>query len=291
MKTYVLEYRKDNIIYNTDITKDMFDKLIVAKIKLECASEYERFMRVCILNYTDFEKYLLSVSFHGFNKQYNEYNNQQLILLEINRFLNNLFASIRAYRDISSSLIKRIAGKVVSEKFEGCRSHYYDIEPSYKYMESLRDYAQHNNNVITSFSIIDSNSTDINVLPLFYPNLSQLDKTCFEKVKNIIRDMELQKEKHNMKFHVRKYMEAISQIHKEGQLLIKDEIESCHIKIKSILDEQKVNMFTIFESDNPQDRKSRYNENNFLEKSINYNSELSRRNKPLINLYRRSITN
>lgn len=127
-------------------------------------------------------------------------------------------------------------------------------------------------------------------MPLFHPNLSQLDETCFEKVKNIIGEMEFQKEKHNMKFHVRKYMEAISQIHKEGQSLINDELESCNALVKSILDEQKVNMFTIFESDDPNDRKSRSNENNFLEQSIAYNKELAKRNKPLINLYRRSIT-
>lgn len=137
-----------------EISEDEYINLVRAKEGVFYSFEIEVLLHIIILNYRQIEDCRLSYQNEALIHSYLSESEILEQLIDLNRLLSNLLASCRAYLDQGPhlcKLINKISGDL-NLKFSGYASAEYDSEFGYKLMYHLRNFAQHFNPPIHTYT-------------------------------------------------------------------------------------------------------------------------------------------
>lgn len=141
---YFLAIRGLGAHHELKIDQAQFDELMIAKTNLEHFHGFEEQWACVVQNYLDLEKGLLEAAARHMIIVDHDWQTYQELQLNFAIRLANLLSSCRAYIDQS----KRHLGALIPLDdsvgiFEDALSEQYDARFGFRFMEALRNYAQH----------------------------------------------------------------------------------------------------------------------------------------------------
>ncbi|PCJ89654.1 MAG: hypothetical protein COA57_01170, partial [Flavobacteriales bacterium] len=167
-----------------ELTKEEYDRYVNHIQTLTKYSTNQHLFKIVELNYTDFITKL-----NDYLEIYNESPGADMaefehLYLDLNRYILNILSSVRTFLDHSETRLKREYGAESEEYklFKLETSQAYDNNFAYRFLEKLRNFAQHcglpsGNVEITSSG--DENGNTVNKLTLFFDRenlLSRFDR-------------------------------------------------------------------------------------------------------------------
>lgn len=198
------------------ISAKFYSKLKYARKILVTAFELEQAYEIILNNFLDLEKQTLSISSTHLIKEIHQYAEFFELRSVLNTRFVNLLASTRFYLDYTPHHIQffnndefnfhLLYKKKCSEKYD---SHF-----EYRFMEALRNYAQHHGTVVHSISSQARWVPEDNHKHLEYSLLIKTKRSLLlenKKFKKAVIDE--MPEEINLLASTRKYIEAISEIH------------------------------------------------------------------------------
>lgn len=125
------------------LTEDEYAALQKAWAFMSVLMAIEEEWDCLIQNYIDLETELLGSALHWMIRNYNDYQKLNDTRLRLSRRLSNLLQSCRSYLDHTSHDLSRCGVTGAEVAFAQARSTAYDAHFSYRFMEELRNHAQH----------------------------------------------------------------------------------------------------------------------------------------------------
>ena len=277
-----------------EIERARFEKLKASRPVLTHALAIEEKYSIIITNFLELEREATNASITEMVQSHNEYKDFFNIRLALNTCLVNLLTSVRLYVDQLSSHICACLpiDKDAKAKTKALFSAEYDSRFEYRFMEALRNYVQHSgipvHRVSTGAKRIDLDDGLLEFSLYFGAQREELasDRSFKKKV------LDEMPEAVNLKSSSRIYIEAISNIHEQGRLLIENEVnESRSILEKAIRDytvvyeKEPVGLFAYeFQGD------AKVDEVSVLTKWDDVRKELLKRNGKITNLGKRYVS-
>jgi hypothetical protein len=126
-----------------EIDAEKYEKIIAAWDSLHSIANIEEVWDCLIQNYLELEKELIESALYSMVIGHRPYHQFQQIRLGFSRRLANLLQSCRSYLDHTPHHLNSVNGERFSEQFCVLTNRAYDKSFSYKFMEALRNYAQH----------------------------------------------------------------------------------------------------------------------------------------------------
>lgn len=234
LKKYVLD-----IVPSIKISAKSFSKLKHARKVLVTSFELEQAYEIILNNFLDLEKQALSISATYSIKRLHQYTEFFEIRSILNTRFVNLLSSARFYLDYTPQSIKLFNQEEINFElmFKDKCSEKYDEYFEYRFMEALRNHAQHHGTVVHSISpqskwLRDENRKDLEHSLLIKAKRNLLQEN--DKFKQSIKDE--MPEEVDLLASTKKYIEAISQIHVYFRDLLSAQVEEAR---KTILASHK----------------------------------------------------
>ncbi len=285
-----------------EITKVEHDEIIAAWRAIGAVVEIEEEWDCLVQNYIELEMELLRSAMHSMVLNHETYHEFQQIRLGFSRRLSNLLQSCRSYLDHTPHHLNKLEGHAFADPFKKLTNAAYDGNFGYRFMEALRNYAQHRGLPLHGASF-DATWTG---------NLSDdADKGLLRHV--VLASISLAKIKGDKKFSAkllaevdgdvehldvatltREYIEALGGVHNDLRKLMNGAVAEWKAVVRKALaryaeaNEGNVIGLSVAE----------FNENGTVKSHINVFDDLllrleklNRRNGSLVNLRRRYVTN
>lgn len=126
-----------------EITKAEYEEIIAAWRAITAIVEIEEEWDCLVQNYIELEMELLQSAMHSMVRNRESYHEYQQIRLGFSRRLSNLLQSCRSYLDHTPHHLNKLEGHAFTEPFKKLTNAAYDGHFGYRFMEALRNYAQH----------------------------------------------------------------------------------------------------------------------------------------------------
>lgn len=126
-----------------NITKPEYEEIIAAWRAITAVVEIEEEWDCLVQNYIELEMELLRSAMHSMVVARESYHEYQQIRLGFSRRLSNLLQSCRSYLDHVPHHLNKIEGHAFTDPFKRLTNTAYDEHFGYRFMEALRNYAQH----------------------------------------------------------------------------------------------------------------------------------------------------
>tara|TARA_A100000171_G_scaffold45896_1_gene50139 strand:+ start:783 stop:1655 length:873 start_codon:yes stop_codon:yes gene_type:complete len=144
MPRYFGTLKNKEIITGRELLDGEYEHLVNISDQLRLFSNCQTLYKIFLFNFSDFMKYLISVdvpplAMSARTSQFDE------ITFNINRYLNNMLSSFKAYDDHVPSQLNRRFGDNSSQldSFKKEKSRIYDSFFEYRFLYKLRNYTQH----------------------------------------------------------------------------------------------------------------------------------------------------
>ena len=243
-----------------DITSTEFKKLKAAKKVLVSGFAIEEKYDVLLANYEEFEKEILNVTLESMLRPHGKYGDFRCYRAKLNQRLINLLATSRLYLDSIERHVSDITTDKdqAKEKVNSLRSGRYDKYFEYRFMEELRNHAQHRGFPIhhSSYNSCLTNVDDPKTKFTFTVDFASEKVFLEEDVKfkkSILNKLD---EKIDLKQATRKYIECLSEIHAGVRELVlgklsemRDLIMSYRNKFTLEVEDNNVGLYAIAISD------------------------------------------
>ncbi|WP_428409209.1 hypothetical protein [Hyphococcus sp.] len=153
-KCYLSEHLIATKTQKVELTKTDFDVINEAFKTLNDILELEETFDILVRNLITFEKFCVGVAVEASVKNFMTDYRSSLGMQEANRHLLNLFTAARLYLDQMNSKRKRwfLTTSNSWQKIEQTRTEQYDNVLGYRFLEGLRNYAQHKGVPIHKFN-------------------------------------------------------------------------------------------------------------------------------------------
>lgn len=126
-----------------EITKGEHDAIIAARRAVSVVADIEEEWDCLVQNYIDLEMELLRSAMHSMVLNHKSYHEFQEIRLGFSRRLSNLLQSCRSYLDHTPHHLNKLQSHAFADPFRKLTNTAYDGHFGYRFMEALRNYAQH----------------------------------------------------------------------------------------------------------------------------------------------------
>lgn len=126
-----------------EIAKAEHDEIIAAWRAISAVVEIEEEWDCLVQNYIELEMELLRSAMHSMVLNHESYHEYQQIRLGFSRRLSNLLQSCRSYLDHTPHHLNKLDGRAFADPFKKLTNAAYDGHFGYRFMEALRNYAQH----------------------------------------------------------------------------------------------------------------------------------------------------
>lgn len=226
-----------------DITQEEFDMLSSSRTVLTTVFRFEEMYGIIVSNYIEFEKDLINLSFEKLVREKDIYADGFEIRSTLNRRVINLMSSVKLYQDSLSHLIPKVFNNLLSKELniKVLLSREYDSNKYYRFMETLRNYSQHNGLPVqlVTINLKKTNDKPIDLFEYSIDISSIKEKLLTdEKIKkSVIKEFD---EKIDLKTAVRNYIQCLSQVHCEIRELISKSVDENRINIKNVQDRHKL---------------------------------------------------
>lgn len=286
-----------------EITKDEYNAIISAWQAISVVADIEEEWDCLVHNYIDLEMELLRSAMNSMVLNHESYHEFQQIRLGFSRRLSNLLQSCRSYLDHTPHHLNKLESHAFVDPFKKLTNTAYDGHFGYRFMEALRNYAQHRGLPLHGASFdatwtgnLDDDSNGKGMLRhvvLASINLTKIksDKKFSAKLwAEIGSDLECL----DVATLTREYIEALGGVHNGLRKLWSNALAEWKGTVRNaIFRYSKINSgHTIGLS------AAEFNENGTVKNNINIFDDLlvrveklARRNGSLVNLRRRYVTN
>jgi hypothetical protein len=223
LKKYVLD-----IVPTLKISANYYSKLKHARKILVTSFELEQAYEIILNNFLDLEKQALSISATYSIKRLYQYTEFFELRSILNTRFANLLSSVRFYLDYTPQNIKHFNQEAIDFQLlfkEKC-SDQYDSHFEYRFMEALRNHAQHHGTVVHSVSpksrwLPDDSRQHLEYSLLIKSKRNQLQES--DKFKQSIKDE--MPEEVDLLASTKKYIEGISEIHVHFRELFSTQVQ------------------------------------------------------------------
>ncbi|HAT8227313.1 TPA: hypothetical protein JA370_15405, partial [Legionella pneumophila] len=202
--------------------------------KLRLALSFERNFEYLIQNYLDYENTIAQKSIGQLVNGPQSIDEFDSHITDVTIKLLNLLSTTKAYIDKSPSILKKLMGEADLFKIE-C-SLQYDTNFSYRFIDSLRNYAQHNNDPLSSLILggewVENENLKYYTNPLIDTKALRANKK-FRK--SVLPEYDV---KFHLSYCIRRYIESLSLIHKKMSSSFKADLDTLCDKSKKILSEK-----------------------------------------------------
>lgn len=213
-----------------DISEEEASVLKEASTKVRLALFFEKNFEYLIQNYLDYENTIALKSVSQLvqkNQSLSELNGH---ITDVNVKLLNLFSTSRAYIDKSSSIVRKLTG--LKDLFKKECSQHYDTNFSYRIIDALRNYAQHNNAPLSSLTLggewVGRENLEFYTNPIIDTEVLRSNKV-FRKSVLPEKDVKL-----HLSYCIRRYIECLSAIHKKISMSFESDLKTFRTKNKEI---------------------------------------------------------
>lgn len=172
-----------------------------------------------IQNYIEFETDIIGTALNFMIRGATDYQESNDTRVELSRRLSNLLQSCRSYLDHTPKILTHCEVCDATNSFEGAKTSAYETNFSYRFMEELRNVAQHRGAPLHGF-ILSSNWRDgVNGPKTLneYTNALMVDIDTIRKddrfKKRVLHEIETQQRQLDLGFLTREYIEGLSQVH------------------------------------------------------------------------------
>ena len=220
------------------IEKNDFEAILDSKEVLSTALTIEEQYLLLISNYEELEKELV---FHAVSltvrppREYKDFHRTRRVF---NTRMINLLSACKLYADHLPHHIKQIVDESSCEDVKSLFSAQYDFVFEYRFMEALRNYAQHRGFPVHKTSHrtfltqpVSDESNHVHVLDIFSQKERLEDDGCFKA--GVLEEMD---EEVNLKHVVRRYVECMSAIHEDVRKIIGERISAARELIDSYIE-------------------------------------------------------
>lgn len=222
-----------------EITKEMFDELKTSKQCLNHCLSIEEKYELIISNYLELEKECLNVSFNSMISNNDGYDDFFETRLSLNRRVINLLTTTKLYVDQIQQHVKAALmgnSKVVLDVKDLFRLE-YDSFFEYRFMEAMRNYAQHRGLAVhhTSHAGKRVEKNDVSHFEYktkIYTLRSEVIKSSKFK-KSVSKEMT---DKVDLMHAARVYVESISKVHCQIRKALIDTAEKARANILETID-------------------------------------------------------
>lgn len=216
-----------------EITNEEFDTLVISRNVLIDALAFEQRFELLLGNYLDFEVGATRLSLETIaGVDYRTYLPGAKALLEANRLLMNLMTAARMYIDQVKQDFKNFP---LDESFEhiacGLFADQYDAHIEYRFMEALRNHAQHRGLPAHGYSAADGLHEALS----FRCMKHELEKAGGFK-RNILDEMPAQVD---LRGYARRYAEALSSVHVALRMHVSSVVENARETIAYAIERYK----------------------------------------------------
>ncbi|MBA3677778.1 MAG: hypothetical protein H0W74_10325 [Sphingosinicella sp.] len=126
-----------------EITKEEHDAIIVAWRSIVAVVAIEEEWDSLIRNYIELEMELLKSAMHSIVLNHESYHEMQQERLEFSRRLSNLLQTCRSYIDHAPHHLGKLDDGAFKAAFDGLRKTAHAAHFGYRFMDAMRNYAQH----------------------------------------------------------------------------------------------------------------------------------------------------
>ncbi|HBD7189800.1 TPA: hypothetical protein KKW68_001683, partial [Legionella pneumophila] len=223
--------------YNQDritISEEEFSILKETSDKIRLALSFERNFEYLIQNYLDYENTIAQKSIGQLVDNLQSIEEFNSHINDVNLKLLNLLSTTKAYIDKSPSILKKLTGEADSFKIQ-C-SLQYDTNFSYRFVDSLRNYAQHNNDPLSSLILggewVERENLEYYTNPIIDTEVLRANKK-FRK--SVLPEYDV---KFHLSYCIRRYIECLSLIHKKMGDSFKADLNSLWDELNKIFSEK-----------------------------------------------------
>lgn len=286
-----------------EITKDEHDAIIGAWRAISVVADIEEEWDCLVKNYIDLEMELLRSAMHSMVLNHESYHEFQQIRLGFSRRLSNLLQSCRSYLDHTPHHLNKLESHAFADPFKKLTNTAYDGHFGYRFMEALRNYAQHRGLPLHGASFdakwmgnLDEGDDDKGLLRhvvLASINLAKIkgDKKFSAK---LLAEVDGDLEDLDVATLTREYIEALGGVHDGLRKLLNGALAEWKSTVRDA-----ISRYAEINGGNAIGLSvAEFNENGTVKSRINIFDDLllrlerlTRRNGSLINLRRRYVTN
>ena len=217
--------------YRIELTKEEYETIKDAWDHIRVVKAIEDQWVQLVQNYIELELEVHTAAVHHMVNTGLEYYEFQNALALFTRRHFNLLQSCRSYLDHTSGHLRKLPLESLPEAFKAKRSEIYDSSFSYRLMESLRNYAQHEaiplHGASFDSSWMPSEAERLHRLKFSVSTYIRLDvlreAPGFKKA--VLENIDEGQDKLDATEHIRKYLEGLFQVHSELRALVKDDLE------------------------------------------------------------------
>lgn len=286
-----------------EITKDEHDATIAAWRAISVITDIEEEWDCLVQNFIELEMELIRSAMHSMVLNHKSYHEFQQIRLSFSRRLSNLLQSCRSYLDHTPHHLNKLEGHAFVDPFKQLTNTAYDGHFGYRFMEALRNYAQHRGLPLHGASFdatwtgnLDDDSNDKGLLRhvvLASINLAKIkgDKKFSAK---LLAEVDGDLEHLDVATLTREYIEALGGVHDGLRKLWTSALTEWKSTVRgAIAHYAEINDGNVIGLS-----VAEFNENGTVKSHVNVFDDLllrverlTRRNGSLVNLRRRYVTN
>lgn len=223
--------------YNQDLIPIPKEQALILKEtseKISLVLSFERNFEYLVQNYVDYENTIAQKSIDQLVKNSPSLDEFNIHITDVTVKLLNLLTTAKAYIDKSPSIMKKLTGE--SDLFKKECSFQFDTNFSYRFVDALRNYAQHNSDPITSLTLGGAWASRENLEYYTNPIIdTEILRTNNKFKKSVLPET-------NIKFHlsycIRRYIECLSLIHKKTSSSFISDLDSLWDKSQKIFSEK-----------------------------------------------------
>jgi hypothetical protein len=286
-----------------EITKEEHDTIFASWRAISVVADIEEEWDCLVQNYIDLEMELLRSAMHSMVLNHESYHEFQQIRLGFSRRLSNLLQSCRSYLDHTPHHLNKLKSQAFADPFKKLTNTAHDGHFGYRFMEALRNYAQHRGLPLHGASFdarwmgnLDEGDDDKGLLRhvvLASINLAKIkgDKKFSAK---LLAEVDGDLEHLDVATLTREYIEALGGVHDGLRKLLKGALAEWKSTVRDA-----IARYAEINGGNAIGLSvAEFNENGTVKNHINIFDDLllrlerlTRRNGSLINLRRRYVTN
>lgn len=293
---YFLKLHVINRVPKIEISKEEYEDLEKSRHILSNSLSIEEIYEIVISNYIELERQIVSITTTSMIQQSFDYSDFFEVRLGLNIRLINLLTAVRLYVDQLNHKVRECVPDEINakERVKKFLSNEYDNNLEYRFMEALRNYVQHRGIPVhlirgkgTWIALDGAGLLEYNFE--LYSQRSHLeDDGEFKKI--VLKELE---DDIDLKAMTRGYIESISNIHD----LIRDLISEPVRKAREIIEHAHTRYSAEYDGNLTALRAYKKSDGKILSfvplllDWDNIRSKLQSRNKKLINLRKRYVTN
>ena len=294
---YFLAYNAFGKPFRLPISQQRFEELSRAWSNLKHIAHVEEEWDAVVQNYVELEKTLLEAALSDMVVSDKDYFSFQEARLKFAVRLSNLLAACRAYLDHTPHHLGQIApSRPYADEFKALTHTQYDERFGYRFMEQLRDFAQHRGLPVhgTSYHSAWVEGGDGGMLSHSVSTHINLDTLRKDKKfkRSVIKDMA--ENKLHSEPLVRDYLEGLSAVHVGTRQLITEAFDAASKIVRDALAEfvaaSPVNDLIGVHAIQLDPPDTWVQQVPLFEELIHLTEKLRRRNRPMVNLKKRFVT-